>query len=272
MHASAQNSALREEITGFDWYHTLELAPGVETPGWFDLRDVVADIPFPESFAGKRCLDIGTFDGFWAFEMERRGAREVLAIDILDPHRWDWPLGSTDEAINAIGKRKAQGQGFKIAHRELGSSVVRHELSVYDLSPESLGEFDVVYLGSILLHLRDPVRALERIRSICSGTLISVDAIDFVLSIVHPRKPVAMLDGRGRPWWWRMNIAGLRRLVEVGGFDVTEGPSRLYMPSGRGQRPPRDLRLLRVREGREAWAFTRVGDPHAVVAATPRSV
>ena len=71
------------------WYHTIELAPGVVTPGWFDTRPVSAKIPMPPSLAGKRCLDVGTFDGFWAFEMERRGAAETVGIDVLDPMQWD---------------------------------------------------------------------------------------------------------------------------------------------------------------------------------------
>ena len=44
------------------------------------LRETASRV-LPESLAGVRALDIGTFDGFWAFEMERRGA-EVVAIDI----------------------------------------------------------------------------------------------------------------------------------------------------------------------------------------------
>jgi tRNA (mo5U34)-methyltransferase len=51
----------------------MELAPGVLTPGWLDHRGAVARVPFPDSLEGKRCLDVGTFNGFWAFEMERRG-------------------------------------------------------------------------------------------------------------------------------------------------------------------------------------------------------
>ena len=72
------------------WYHTMELAPGVVTPGWFDLRPIVDHLPWP-GVAGKRCLDVGTYDGFLAFELERRGASEVVAIDIDDHDRWDWP-------------------------------------------------------------------------------------------------------------------------------------------------------------------------------------
>src|SRR5919201_5774181 len=90
---------LRAHIAGREWYHTIELAPGVVTPGWFDTRKVVGRLPLPASLAGMWCLDIGTFDGFWAFEMERRGAEEVLAIDILDPLRWDWPVNSEQEVI-----------------------------------------------------------------------------------------------------------------------------------------------------------------------------
>src|SRR5205807_1718583 len=103
---------LRRRVAELDWYHTIELAPGVETPGWFDLRDVIAEVPLPTSLAGARVLDVGTFDGFWAFEMERRGAAEVVAIDVLDPAGWDWPAGSDDAVVREIGKRKAQGAGF----------------------------------------------------------------------------------------------------------------------------------------------------------------
>src|SRR5918992_453784 len=91
-----------QAATEREWYHTIELAPGVVTPGWFDTRGVVDQIPLPASLAGKRCLDIATFDGFWAFEMERRGAQDVTAIDILDPRAWDWPVGSEDEVIEAL--------------------------------------------------------------------------------------------------------------------------------------------------------------------------
>ena len=103
---------LRAGIEGREWYHSLELAPGVVTPGWFDLRPV-ADRVLPASVAGLRCLDVGTFDGFWAFELERRGAAEVVAIDILDPRQWDWPAGSKQEALAALAERKREGAGFR---------------------------------------------------------------------------------------------------------------------------------------------------------------
>src|SRR3954447_9523899 len=141
------------------WYHTIEVAPGVVTPGWFDLRPVVDRLPWPD-VAGKRCLDVGTYDGFLAFELERRGASEVVATDIGGHEQWDWP-----EELRARGPTYLaelagpKGAGFEIAHEALGSRVEKVTASVYDLAPERVGTFDVVVCGSLLLHLRDPVGA-----------------------------------------------------------------------------------------------------------------
>ncbi len=65
------------------WYHTIDLGNGLTTRGIFDHRSVVHCYGLPESLEGKTCLDVGTGDGFFAFEMERRGAARVVA----DRHR-----------------------------------------------------------------------------------------------------------------------------------------------------------------------------------------
>ena len=263
---------LATEVAELDWYHTLELAPGVITPGWLDTRKIAGQVPFPASLEGKRCLDVATFNGFWAFEMERRGAAEVIGIDVLDPAKWDWPAGSEQETVATMASRQAGGRGFEIASRALGSSVTRLERSVYDLDPEDVGTFDVVYLGSLLVHLRDPVRALERVRSVCAGTLVVVDGVDPVLSLLFRRLPVATLDGIGRPWWWYGNPANLAQLIRAAGFDVVEAPRRLYIPPGPGQPTvaPRPG-LLRTRAGQMALTIAWKGDPHASVVARPRA-
>ncbi len=272
MNPAETTQTLEAEVAALEWYHTLELAAGVVTPGWLDTRQVVGAIPFPASLAGMRCLDVGTFNGFWAFEMERRGADEVVAIDLLDPRQADWPAGSDPQAIANIGRRHAGGAGFEIAKRELGSAVRRLDRSIYDLDQREVGRFDLVYLGSLLIHLRDPVRALERVRAVCDGTLIVVDGIDVPLSVLFPRHPVARLDGRGRPWWWYANAAGLARMIEAAGFEVVEGPRRLFVPPGPGA-PRRRLRprLLKTRQGRYQLIVAWKGDPHAIVVARPRA-
>jgi tRNA (mo5U34)-methyltransferase len=261
---------LRREIEGRQWYHTLELAPGVETPGWFDLREIVSRVPLPASLEGKRCLDVGTFDGFWAFEMERRGAEEVVAIDLNDPWRWDWPADTDPKTVEIMARRKREGAGFEVAREALGSSVERLELSVYDLDPSEVGQFDVVYLGSLLLHLKNPVVALERVRSVCTGTFVLCDAIDLPRTLLFPRLQMATLDGRGRPWWWKPNLAGLVRMVESAGFELIRPPARLRMTPGAGYPRPRpDPRLLLRRAGREQLMYAWRGDPHGAIAARP---
>ena len=254
-----------------EWYHTIELAPGVLTPGWFDTRRIAPTLPWPGSLNGKRCLDVATFDGFWAFEMERRGAAEVHAIDVLDPRSWDWPVAATDDTVAAIAARKEEGRGFDVAHRALGSRAMFRELSVYDLDPADVGEFDFVYVGSLLIHLRDPVRALERVRTICRGQLLIADNIDVSLTLLHPRRAVASFDGDGRPWWWKVNAAGLARMVRSAGFEIERPPMRFYMPPGAGHPTGRSLRPehLRSAEGRHVALTALKGDPHAAILARP---
>ena len=228
-------------------------------------------VPLPERLDGLRCLDVGTYDGYWAFEMERRGAREVVAIDVLEPTDWDWPADATPEAVEAIGSAKRESRNFETAHEALGSHVVRTNMSVYELSPVRIGAFDLVYCGSLTLHLRDPVGALMAIRSVCRGELVLEDAIDLGLTGMLRGQPAATLDGRGRPWWWKVNAAGLARMAEAAGFDVVEGPRRFFMPFGAGGPKPRvHPRRLHTRAGRDEAVLALRGDPHAALRAKPR--
>lgn len=205
------------------WYHTMELAPGVVTPGIFDLRETLRELPWPD-VRGLRCLDVATFDGFFAFEMERRGAAEVVATDIESLMSLDWTQHSRPHNIGdlqSLGFGAAgTGQGFRLAAEALGSSVVWRPMSVYDLDPVELGIFDVVMCGSILVHLRDPLRALEAVRSVCAGSLVSSEPLDVRLQIMARKRPVARLDGSALCQWWSPNAAGHRQMLEVAGFEV----------------------------------------------------
>ena len=213
------------------WYHTMELAPGVVTDGWFDLRPVLPAIPFPD-VRGKRCLDIGTHDGFFAFELERRGASEVVAIDIADHLAWDWPPDARpSDAGDLQGvafEGHSKGDGFRLAASVLGSNAVWRPLSIYDLDPTDVGTFDVVVCGSLLLHLREPLRALAAVRSVCRGEFVSSEQIQPWLTILGRRQPLAVLSGSGPECqWWRPNAAGHRQMLRAGGFEVTQA-SRPY--------------------------------------------
>ena len=206
------------------WYHTIEVAPGVVTRGQFDLRPVVDRIPWPD-VAGKRCLDVGTFDGFMAFELERRGAAEVIAIDIEDHHMWDWPPDYRAQVPATIEDAgwPPKGSGFRLVAEISGSKAQWRAMSVYDLDPDVLGRFDVVVCGSLLLHLRDPLRALERIRSVTSGVFLSSEQVEAGLTFLSRRYPLFTLNGSGGLCqWFNFNCAGHERLLYSAGFEILE--------------------------------------------------
>lgn len=246
------------------WYHTIELRPGVVTPGWFDLRPVVGRFPWPD-VRGKRCLDIGTYDGFLAFEMERRGAAEVVATDIRGHEDWDFPpavrAGGVDYLKTFAGEK---GRGFEIAKKALGSSVRKVIINVYDLSPEELGTFDVVVCGALLLHLRDPFRALAAIRSVCKEYFLSAEQIEAGLSVMHPRRPLTSLANANIVQWHVANVAGHREMLKVAGFDIVQTPRPYPQLFGVSHPPRRHSFVMRA-----ATRLVTGGDgvPHAAVLA-----
>ncbi|MGH9247377.1 MAG: class I SAM-dependent methyltransferase [Acidimicrobiales bacterium] len=230
------------------WYHTIDVAPGVSTPGWFDLRGVVDRLPWPE-VRGRRCLDIGTFDGFFAFELERRGAAEVVAIDIEDHTLWDWPAdvrpGVADADRQVAFRGPPKGEGFRLVAELTASTVEWRPLSIYDLDPVEIGEFDAVVCGSLLLHLRDPVRALEAVRSVCRRWLLSSEQIEVWLSLLGRGRPLFRLNGSGQECqWWLPNAAGHKRLLVAAGFEVVEASPPFVVEFNEHPRPRRTWRTL----------------------------
>jgi len=203
---------LRERFSEIDWYHTQELAPGLITPGMFDLRPYVSRYGLPDDLTGVRALDVGTFEGFWAFELERRGA-EVTALDVDRLQQLDWPrrLRPDDDG--------ARGEGFRLARAALGSSVERVGMPIYDATPERLGgKFDLIFIGTVTIHLRDPMLALERLAGLCSGRLILADEYSRRLNWL----PWNAAEFQGdTPWmtWWRPSIKTWLTMISAAGFE-----------------------------------------------------
>lgn len=254
-------------VADVPWYHTIRLPGGVTTPGLYDTLGELERIPFPADLTGKRCLDVGTGDGFWAFEMERRGAEEVVAIDIDDPEGYDWPANrDAIEQPTFAQAHPSHRRAFGVAREALGSSVERRDLRVYDLDPAAMGTFDFVFMGSLLLHLRDPVGALAAVRGVLTGRLLSVDSVSPALTLLHPRQPMARLEAPGWPLWWVMNVACYRRLFAPAGLEVTGSGRPFFVRSGPGYRfkPRVDRPLLR---GAQRLVAERKGIPHCWVTA-----
>lgn len=239
--ASEKLTAAREAISeNPDWYHTLELAPGVLTPGRVDLRKTAAKV-LPDDLRGKRALDIGTFDGFWAFEFESRGA-EVVAIDIDSVGAAQLPNNNRAALEQTAREWKFElGRGFRLASQLLGSQVERVTCDVLALSPEAIGgPVDVAFMGALLVHLRDPVLGLERILQtlVPGGELYQLEGVSRRLSLLHPRRPVAYMQTlRTNFNWWYPNSAALEAWLQTAGFTDIR---RLGWHRPPQQRPMRD--------------------------------
>jgi SAM-dependent methyltransferase len=221
------------------WYHSIELAPGVVTPGHVDMRRVAARV-FPDDLSGRRALDVGTFDGFWAFEMEKRGA-EVVAIDVERIEHAEWPPVQRERLKRQSDRHGVElGLGFRLASELLGSNVRRVTCNVYDLDPEVIGgPVDFVFSGAIMLHLRDPVKALERIAEALhpGGELRLFEPFSLALTVRSPRTPAARFSAIDTEFnWWVPNLAGLRAWPLAAGFAEVERLALLRPPSVRQMR------------------------------------
>jgi tRNA (mo5U34)-methyltransferase len=133
------------------WFHRIELPGGIVTPGWSDPKlDKLPHYGLPADMSGMRVLDIGNAEGFFSFEAERRGAAEVVGLENYPP----------------------MARKFEICRAALGSRTRTYMANVYDLNPGTFGTFDLVMFYGVLYHLRHPILALQKIASVCTGTIL----------------------------------------------------------------------------------------------------
>lgn len=218
-------TTVREQATRRSWYHTMDLGEGVVTNGWFDLRPYMHHYGLPDRLDGQRVLDVGTWDGFWAFEMERRGASEIVALDLDDETQLDWP----PRRRPATSPREPRGTGFDLARKLLGSSAKRVVASIYEARPEDLGTFDFAICGSVLGHLRDQFLALERIANLCTGRLILAEFYDRAAGFLPGSYSRYLADREQSVVFWLPSARTWRRMAWSAGFDDVREHSRFVL-------------------------------------------
>jgi tRNA (mo5U34)-methyltransferase len=202
------------------WHQRWELFRGVFVPGHNAVDFLCEATELPADLTGKRVLDVGAWNGCFSFECERRGAAEVVAVSLEDP----------------------AATGFDLLKAALNSRVEYRRGSVYTLMPELYGKFDVVLFFGVLYHLRYPLLALDRIRTVCRGEVhVETHVIDHRAWLRGPLRflgklPLVRSALRGTPlWrqyrefelhpgdqsnWFGPNVLAVLEAFQSAGFDI----------------------------------------------------
>jgi tRNA (mo5U34)-methyltransferase len=204
MGPSPEQAAAFIAESDFLWHQRFELAPGVWTPGVSQIAWLCAQAKLPADLTGATVLDIGTTNGATAFELERRGAERVVAVDIYDPEHF----------------------GVRALIELLDSKVEFVQATVYELDQRFREPFDFVICWGVLYHLRHPLLALDNLRAVTGGVAsLETEVFDGELPRRRRGEQVARFYRRDElsgdsSNWFSPTVAALRDWCGSAGFEV----------------------------------------------------
>lgn len=248
---------LRERVDEIPfWWHSIDLGHGVVTPGHKPPAVLQAELDalaLPD-LSGKSVLDIGGWDGYFAFEAERRGAARVAVVD-----HYMWAMDSPGQ--QAYWRRCMQEgvaprpyhetefwhpdtlpgkRGFDLAREALDSKVEDVVCDFMEADLDALGRWDVVLYLGVLYHMEDPMRALRRLAAVTRElAVVETEAIAipaFDHEAIWRFFPAAELNGDVSNWW-APNLAALGGALTAAGFATARavlGPPAELLQSGGG--------------------------------------
>lgn len=137
---------IKLEIKKYTFYHKIKIKDDIFTRETENehfshrrLFKYIDDI----DLRGKKVLDIGCRDGIFSFYAEKKGAKEIVAID------------------NNLSKGAVN---FLIPY--FNSKVKMYEKNLYELTENDFGKFDVIFFFGVLYHLREPITAIRKLSDI----------------------------------------------------------------------------------------------------------
>jgi SAM-dependent methyltransferase len=249
----AFDAVLRAEIGRRPWYHRMDLGNGVLTPGrdyeglWNLTRRAREEI----DYRGKAVLDLGSWDGMWAFEAEALGATLVVATDCA--HVWHAPVHVGMQ--NCLLVREALFSDVMPLWNVSPTNLRPSLTTIVGSAPRLRSGFDIVQHLGLLYHLRDPMLSLAQARSVLreGGTLLLETAV-----YRDDERCAMYFNGGGKAFyddtstWWAPTRSCLREMLDLSLFELDEG-SVVASDSGPGvpvmraamrarARAPRDVR------------------------------
>jgi len=213
-----------ERASAIDWFHGGAWIHDATYTGGktYPQMTLLPYLALPDDLSGKTVLDICTWDGYMAFECEKRGA-DVTAVDSF---AWD-------KRNAALTKHKTGRDGFDLAHDALNSKVHPVHCDVLNLDRKALGTFDIVLFLGVLYHMRHPLLALEKVAALVDDLLILETHADMAGGSVPYMRfyPDDSLNDDPTNYWGP-NVACVEAMLRDVGFASVQ-----LIPNGRVGRP-----------------------------------
>jgi hypothetical protein len=217
------DAILKAEVMRRKWYHRLDLGNGVVTPGlkWEELWNNTRQIRGGIDYINKTVLDLGSWDGMWAFEAEALGASIVVASDCINHWHFPWHQGMGNQLL----VREALYSDI-IPMWNVPPTNLRHRLDVMLPSHPGLKRgFDIVQHLGLLYHLRDPMLSLAQARAVLrdGGTLLletAVHRLDTASAMHFNSGGKAIYDDFTT--WWAPSLPCLREMLGASLFTVVK--------------------------------------------------
>jgi SAM-dependent methyltransferase len=233
----------RPSLTDCDFYHWTELRDGTVLKGAWDLRQNWPTYLGGVDLRGQRVLEMGPASGFLSLMMERDGA-DVVAFDLPYGAGPDiLPVPTAERTRPSLIKHLDRiKNGWWFLHDHFGSRNTASYGDIYNLP--DMGTFDVSLFGAILLHLRDPFRAIEQAARVTTRAIIITDLAP------KPGTPDHCMefdpnDGKaGEMGWWLMGPGSCMRMLRLLGFPIFHRCEHEHMHIPHDGSAPRTMRYF----------------------------
>jgi tRNA (mo5U34)-methyltransferase len=148
----------------------------------------------PVELEGRSFLDVGCWEGVHCAEAVRRGARDVVGVDLC-----------TSNGLRANADR----YGFDFL-----------QMDVFSEKWLELEPFDVVLCSGLLYSVENVMSLIFRLRKVCAGLLV----VETGITRLQEDKPMMIFHGQGEGTsnpsnWWTPNKLCLEQMLATAGFE-----------------------------------------------------
>jgi hypothetical protein len=246
-----------------EWYHIMEI-PGIGlTEGVFDVREDIDNIFGNLDYKDKKVLNLGPSTGYLTFEAERRGA-DVTSIDLsVNSEKRDWQPRANEDWKKDLKKfmadEKRRRNAFWYAHKALNSKsklIISHINNL----PNEVEVHDIGIIFSVLVHIRDPFLALQRMASHIKEKIVITELggysrrkslKNFIPNLFKKFSKQNSSDiqfipryGQIGSKWWKFSPEAIIEMVNILGFGKTTVNYHYYLDN----------------EGKKVFNFTVVAE------------